>query len=617
MSSFLKKIAPESFIAGLAVIGIFIHLLLRFSAQGLDANYPLYLILTFGGGYLIIRLFIRLFALDFGSDLLAGISIITAILLKEYLAGSLVVLMLSGGLALESYAITAASRMLEVLSKRAPLIAHLKKAEALIDIAINQVGIGDQLVIFPHEICPVDGRVISGHSVMDESFLTGEPFLISKAPGSSVISGAINGDGAMTIRAERRASQSRYAKIMQVMSDSAQKKPKIRRLADQLGAWYTPFALMMASLAWWFSHDPSRFLAVLVIATPCPLIIAIPVTIIGSISLCAQRGILIKNPVVLEQLANCETMIFDKTGTLTYGKPTLTEQTTFNHSDPKTVLQLVASLERYSKHPLAIAIQEQAEQEQLSYLNVNSVSETKGKGLQGTVNHHLVTITNRKSLRESDRLLLPAGTGLECIVIVNQQLAAHYRFRDTPRKDSLSFIRHLLPIHRIQKLMIVSGDREEEVSYLAKSLDIKEVYANKTPEEKVEIVEQETKNHPTVYLGDGINDAPALLVATVGIAFGQNSDITSEAADAVIMENSLERVDELLHISTRMKKIALQSAFGGMALSMIGMFIAAFGFLPPVVGAIIQEIIDVTAIANALRSIRPPKIISDIFSVEN
>lgn len=613
----------EGYIAILSIICIAIYLVLEYLIPNFQTYslYPLYITLSFGGGILVFDLVCKLVTFKFGSDLLAGMSIITAILLEEYLAGSLVVLMLSGGETLESYAIKTASRMLEVLAKRAPTTAHRKKKDIIEDISIEKIVIGDTILIFPHEICPVDGEVISGNGVMDESYLTGEPFLIPKAPGSEVLSGSINGDASLTIKSTKLAQDSRYAKIMQVMSESEQKRPRLRRLADQLGAWYTPLAIIIALLAWVLSGDAIRFLAVLVIATPCPLLIAIPVAIIGSISLCARQGILIKNPIVLEQIDQCQTMIFDKTGTLTYGKPTLTDQTLYNKHNSKTILKLVASIERYSKHPLANAILEKAEEENIKLMDAQQISEPKGAGLQGTIDGHEVIITSRKQLDKfglgkevSD---LPQGAGLECVILIDHQLAAHYRFRDSPRADSESFIQHLLPKHGIKKVMIVSGDREEEVRYLANSVGIAEVYGGKSPEEKVAIVVEETRQAKTAYLGDGINDAPALLAATVGIAFGRNSDITAEAAGAVVMDSSLEKVDEFLHISKRMRTVALQSALGGMTLSILGMIIAAFGFLPPVAGAITQEVIDVVAIMNSLRTLWKPDIMSDMPLIEN
>lgn len=614
----LSTFGIEGYIALLAVVSIAIHLVLQYAIPEFQAYslYPLYLTLALGGGILVFDLLRKLAAFNFGSDLLAGMSIVTAILLGEYLAGSLVVLMLSGGETLENYAIRTASRMLEVLAKRAPTIAHCKKGDAIEDITVQEIGIGDTILIFPHEICPVDGEVIAGNGVMDESYLTGEPFLISKAPGSEVLSGSINGMASLTIKSTKLAQDSRYAKIMQVMSESEQKRPHMRRLADQLGAWYTPLAIIIAVLAWAFSGNAVRFLAVLVIATPCPLLIAIPVAIIGSISLCAKQGILIKNPIVLEQIDQCQTMIFDKTGTLTYGKPTLTDQTVYSKHNSKEILKLVASIERYSKHPLASAILEKAEEETIQLMDAQQINEPKGAGLQATVDGHEVFITSRKQLGKfglGEKVAdLPQGAGLECVILVDHQLAAHYRFRDSPRADSESFIQHLLPKHGFKKVMIVSGDREEEVRYLANSVGISDVYASKSPEEKVDIVEKETERAKTAYLGDGINDAPALLAATVGIAFGRNSDITAEAAGAVIMDSSLEKVDEFLHISNRMRRIALQSALGGMALSIFGMIIAAFGFLPPVAGAISQEVIDVIAIMNSLRTIWKPSIMSDM-----
>lgn len=608
----------QGYIAILAVLGIAVHLIFRFLIADLQpySTYPLYIVLGLGGGPLIFDLMRKLAAFEFGSDLLAGISIITAVILGEYLAGSFVVLMLSGGQTLEEYAIRSASRVLEALAKRAPSIAHRKNHDTIEDIPIEKIAIGDRILIFPHEICPVDGDVVEGNGIMDESYLTGEPFLIAKAPGSQVLSGAINGEVSLAIQASKLAVDSRYAKIMQVMRESEQRRPRMRRLADQLGAFFTPIALLIAAFAWMMSGEAVRFLAVLVIATPCPLLIGIPVAIIGSISLCASRGILIKNPIVLEQLDQCQTMIFDKTGTLTYGKPTLYDQIVFAPFESIEILKLVASIERYSKHPLSSAILDKASEEKIELVDAQQISEAKGKGLRAVVADKEVVITSRKQLGQfglaDQAVLLPKGTGLECVILVNGKLAACFRFHDTPREDSALFIQHLPPKHGFKKTMIVSGDRKEEVQYLADFVGISEVYAEQSPENKVEIVVEETQKAKTVYLGDGINDAPALLTATVGIAFGQNSDITAEAAGAVVLDNSFEKVDEFLHISRRMRMIGLQSGLGGMILSILGMGIAAAGFLVPVAGAITQEVIDVIVVINSLRTIWKPAILSDM-----
>jgi heavy metal translocating P-type ATPase len=613
----LVKIRRYNFIAALATVGIIVHLFLRFGthADAYHQLWPLWLVLLIGGLPLTIELLVKVFRREFGSDLLAGISIVTSVLLGEYLAGSLVVLMLSGGQSLESYAVRSASNALEALARRMPSTAHRRQSDGFVDVALSQVGVGDELVVFPHEICPVDGTVVNGHSTMDESYLTGEPYVLSKTPGSSVLSGAVNGDGALTIRAEKLPTDSRYAKIVQVMRMSEQQRPQLRRLGDQLGAIYTPVAIAIAAIAWLGFRDPVRFLAVLVVATPCPLLIAIPVTIIGAISLAARRGIIIKNPAALEQISDCETAIFDKTGTLTYGQPQLVELTGANGFDANQVLTLVASLERYSKHPLSSAILAAAGDRELPLQQAASISEKPGRGLRGRVGEHDVVITGRKGLSEfNGRLasqLPPSKGGLECMVVIDGNFAGTLRFRDEPRGEGAPFIAHLLPKHGFSRLMIVSGDRENEVRYLAEQVGIDEVHASQSPEQKLDIVRRETSKAKTVFLGDGINDAPALTAATVGLAFGQNSDVTAEAADAVIMDSSLQKIDEFMHIGQRMRRIALQSAVGGMALSIGGMLLAAAGYLPPVAGAVMQEVIDVGAVLNALRMALPMKRLTD------
>lgn len=605
-------------IAALCVLAILVHLILRFAFRVSPAAYQLPLLATLGlGGIpLLYELFKKLLKREFGSDLLGGISIVTSVLLGEYLAGAIIVLMLAGGEALESYALRSASSVLAALAKRMPSIAHRKKDGQITDVALADIVVGDTLVIYPHDISPVDGVVIEGHGVMDESYLTGEPFQMSKTSGSTVISGAINGESALTIRATQRAADSRYAKIMLVMRESEEKRPQLRRLGDRLGAIYTPIAVTVAILAWAMSGEAVRFLAVLVIATPCPLLLAIPIAIIGSISLCARRAIIIKSPIVLEQIAECRTAIFDKTGTLTYGEPKLTEQLVAPGFEQNEVLTLVASLERYSKHPLARAILAAAKEDGIQLPEASEVSEQPGQGLLGTVSNHQLQITSRSKLMEQETAgtdqLPPGAGGLECVVAIDNRYAAALRFRDAPRAESRSFIKHLGPRHQFNRLMIVSGDRDSEVRYLAEEVGITEIEAQKSPEEKLAIVREETAKAKTLYVGDGINDAPAMMAATVGMAIGQNSDVTAEAAGVVVMDNSIKKVDEFMHISRRMRSIALQSAVGGMLLSIVGMVFAATGHLSPVSGAISQEVIDVLAVLNALRAALPPKEISDL-----
>ncbi|HKW67873.1 MAG TPA: heavy metal translocating P-type ATPase [Terriglobales bacterium] len=603
----------ETYIALLAAAGIAAYFALHYPG-GVRAeiyNLPLYLTLAVGGLPLLIGLTRRLLKAEFGSDLLAGISILSSVLLGEYLVGSIIVLMLSGGAALEQFATRRASSVLDALAKRMPQVAHRKSKGAIVDAHLQEVGIGDLLVVFPHEICPVDGVVVEGHGVMDESYLTGEPYEMSKTPGSKVLSGAINGDTALTIQAEALPVDSRYAKIMRVMQETEQKRPRLRRLGDKLGAWYTPIAVAVAGAAWAATGEPMRFLAVVVIATPCPLLISIPVAVIGAISLAARHGIIIKNPAVLEQISTCRTLIFDKTGTLTYGKPALTGVIPAPGFTSEDVLQEAASLEQYSKHPLAAAIVVAAQGARLALAAVSHVSERPGEGLEGVVAGRVVRITGRNKVEDQKLALPPIVSGLECLVFVNGHYAATFRFHDAPRMESRSFVDHLKPKHAVEKVMLVSGDRESEVRYLADEVGITEVHASQAPEQKVAIVQEETERGRTLFLGDGINDAPALMAATVGVAFGPNSDITSEAAGAVIMTTSLAKVDELFHISDRMRTIALQSALGGMALSVVGMIAAAAGFLPALQGAIAQEVIDLLAVLNAVRVALPTRTMSD------
>jgi heavy metal translocating P-type ATPase len=594
-------------IAAIAASGIAGHLILRFGygILGFQQDFPLYIVLACGGLPLTYRLIQKCMAREFGSDLLAGISIVTSVFMGQYLVGSIVVLMLSGGTVLEEFATRRASSVLQALSKRMPETAHRKKEAGIEDIKAAEILVGDILVVFPHEICPVDGVVVEGQGRMNEAYLTGEPYETSMAEGAAVISGAVNGESALAVRATKLPIDSRYARIMRVMEETQARRPKLRRLGDMLGAWYTPLAVAIALLSWLASGESHRFLAVLVIATPCPLLLAIPVAIIGAISLSARRSIIIKNQAILEQVGNCTTLIFDKTGTLTYGRPALTEVLCAAGVEESDVLRAAASLERYSKHPLARAILDAASRRNLPLDPVTKVSESQGEGLLGVVGGHEVWITGRKKAADSGAPLPEVAAGLECIVFHDGEYAATFRFRDVPRAGGRSFVNHLGPRHRVNRVLLVSGDRESEARYLADLMGIREIHFAKSPEEKVSIVRQESSAAKTLFVGDGINDAPAMQAATVGVAFGMSSDITAEAADAVILDASLEKVDELLHIGRRMRSIALLSAVGGMGLSVIGMIAAAFGYLPPIGGAIAQEIIDLAAVLNAVRTALP------------
>ncbi len=583
--------------AAIALAGIVLHVALRYGAGLADGRerWPLMAALILGGAPQVWHVLRRVLQRRFDTDILAFVSILTSVVLGEYLAGTIIVLMLAGGTVLEEYATGKASSVLDALAKRMPTIAH--RADG--DLPVEQVKPGDELVVFPHETCPVDGVVVKGHGTMNEAYLTGEPYLLSKSVGSAVLSGAMNGESALTIRATKPAMDSRYAQIMRVVQETEQNQPSMRRLGDRLGAWYTPLALAIAGAAWLWSGDPDRFLAVIVVATPCPLLIGIPVAVLGAISLAARHGILIRRAAALEDIDRCRVFIFDKTGTLTYGTPSVSNVVYGEGFSREGVLGVVASLEKYSRHPLAGALVEAGQG--LPEAEISEVHELPGQGLVGRSNGVLVEVTGRKRARALGLPLPDEGQGLECVVLMDGRFAALVQFRDRPRQDAPAFIEHLSTRHGGTRVVLLSGDRESEVRYLAELAGIGEVRFSQSPEEKLRFVKELAATGPVLYVGDGINDAPSLLAATVGIALGDKGEIAVQAADAAILQPSLRRVDQLIHIGRRMRRIALESAVGGMVLSAACMVLAATGWLTPSAGALAQEGIDVLAVLNALR----------------
>jgi heavy metal translocating P-type ATPase len=619
-------------IAALTIMLLLIHAALRgwFPISAINPvwfdrpSIPLWIAIVVGGVPLVVQLAMRLASGQWGSDLLAGISILTAAWLNQPLAGALVVLMLSGGEALEQYAIGRASSALDALARRMPTIAHRRKGETIDDVPLAEVVVGDVLVLHAHETCPVDGEVIEGRGGMDESFVSGEPYRIAKSPGSQVISGAVNQESVLVIRAIRVAHDSRYAQIMRVMEASSKRKPAMHRLADRLGAIYTPLALALAIAAWVVSGEAIRFLAVLVVATPCPLLIAIPVAIVGAISRAARRGIIIRDPAILERLPLCKRMVFDKTGTLTYGRPTLTGCVLLGTQNEANLLRWTAAIERYSKHPLAAAIGQGAAERGVQRLPLaDRVEEQPGKGLRGVVEGVTIAVTSRKGAIEnarwsegmSEENLPPRGAGMECVVVIDGCISGLLQFRDAPRPEGRPFIDHLSKQHGVKRVLLASGDRAEEVQSLAARVGIEEVHAGLQPEQKVTLVESLLQQGDVLFVGDGINDAPAMARATVSIALGRQTDVVGEAASAVVLDPDLSRIDELIHLSVRMRRIALQSAVGGMLASLVGMLVAAFGYLPPAAGALLQEAIDVLAVLHALRTAVPAASPRDRFIV--
>jgi len=625
--------SKEGVLAVVTLAAIAVHLLLHLTkSPKWLINLPLWLVIAVGGTILLVGIGRSLLRRDLGgADLLAAIAIISAAIMQEWLVSAIIVLMLSGGEALEHACSASASAVLDALAKRSPTKAHrlAEGADHAEDIMVSDIQVGDTLLILPHELVPVDGEVVSGNGQMQESYLTGEPYFLAKSPGSPVISGAANGEVALTIRATKLAKDSRYAQIVGVLQEAETTRPKIRRLADKLGTIYTPIALVFGIAGWLWSGEPRRFLDVVVIATPCPLLIGVPVAIIGALSLSAKVGVVIRDPSVLETLPTAKTILFDKTGTLTYGRPELVgidtgparsqaEGLVTKVGDgivhdltegEAALLCLVGAMEAYSNHPLAGSLV-QAAKERTPGLKLvtqpSAVADRAGAGLSGRVGNHEVVVTSRERAAtmlgaDAAAAMPPHQAGMECVMLIDAGYAATFRFRDVPRLGARSFVEHLDARHGVVNTVMISGDAASEAEWVARDLGIKTVHARCSPEEKLAIVRQATAEGVTVFMGDGINDAPAMTAATVGIAFGQESDVTAEAAGAVVLDSALDGVDELFHVSRRTRRIALQSVLGGMALSVVGMGLAVAGFLPALIGAIAQEVIDLLAVLNAAR----------------
>jgi len=603
-------VSMARWIASIAAVAIAVAVGMRFGLQR-DPGWVLAAAAVIGGLPLAIRTLRELMAGRFQSDVLGVVSIAAGLALEEYFAASVIVLMMSGGAALEEAASRRAASVLDALARRMPKLAHRRTASGLADVPVTEIVPGEELAVLGHEICPVDGVVIEGHGTMDESYLTGEPYQIQKAPGATVLSGAINGAGTLIIRATNAAAASRYAQIVQVVEQASSQQPPIRRLGDRIGAWYTPLALAVAGGAWVASGDPLRFLAVLVVATPCPMLLAIPIAVIGAVSTAARHGIVVRNPAALEQIRECVHFLFDKTGTLTTGKPVVDSVESAPGFTETEVLRAAAALEYYSRHPLAAAVIQKFESLGLVAEKVQEAEEIPGHGLRGVVGGRTVALTGRKAAVAMGHSVAPEQPGLECVVLIDGRYAGLIHMIDAPRAETIEFVSHLRRKHGGRRVVLVSGDREREAKAFAEKAGIDEVLAGQTPEQKLAFVKELAATGPTLFAGDGINDAPALLAATVGVAFGARGDVASSAADAVILDPSIRGLDQLIHIGGRMRRIALQSAIGGMALSLIAMAFAAGGWLAPAAGAILQEVIDLAAIGNALRAAASTESLTD------
>lgn len=540
-----------------------------------------------------------------GLDILALTAIVATVLVGEYVAALLVVLMLSGGEALEDYASRRAKRELDALLTRAPQLAHRMQGADIVDIRADEVRPGDVLLVRPSEIVPVDATLSSVEASMDESSITGESVPAEKLAGDQVLSGSVNGQLAVEIIASATAAESQYQQIVALVAEAADSKAPVVRLADRYAVPFTVFSLALAGVAWWLSGDPVRFAEVLVLATPCPLLIAAPVAFIGGMSRAARNGVIVKGGGVLEQLASAKTAVFDKTGTLTYGAPTLVAIRPENGFGADELLGLVASAEQYSSHVLAASMIDAARGRGIRLFEADRASEQATNGVQATIEGRDVVVGKFAFVAEhapdAARTTIAQGE-LAVYVGIDGRFAGALLASDRVRDNAKATLDRLGELG-VRETMMLTGDAQATADHIAAEIGITSVRAECLPADKVHEVAAVARR-PVIMVGDGVNDAPVLAAADVGIAMGaKGATAASESADAVILVDDISRTAKAVEIGRDTVRIALQSIWLGIIVSVALMIIAAFGLIPATVGALLQEVVDLATILAALRAI--------------
>ena len=551
---------------------------------------------------------------EFGLDLIAALAMGGALLLGEHLAGVVVALMFTGGEALEGFAQHRARRELTALLSRMPRTAARYRDGALEGVPIDDLDSGDRILVRHGEVVPADGTIVDGPATLDESALTGEAMPVRYTAGQAVMSGSLNAADPFDLRVSEPADRSTYAGIVRLVREAQEAKAPMARMADRFALVFLPVTLAIAGGAWLLSGDPVRALAVLVVATPCPLILAVPVAIISGVSRCAARGVLVKGGGALETLARVRTVLFDKTGTVTGGRARLIDMKVHPEYDASEVLRLAASLDQGSRHVVADALVAAARERGLALEPPTAAKEAAGSGMEGSVGDHKVVVggwdfvtgklASSPFQAEIGSWIRTDGT-VGVLVAIDGALAGALLLADEVRPEAGTVLRRLRAAG-VDRIVLATGDRADIAAGVAAFLGVDHVISDMKPEDKIAVVEAERANGPVMMVGDGVNDAPALAAADVGVAMGaRGAAASSEAADVVILLDRLDRLANAIDIARRSRGIALQSVYAGMGLSLAAMVVAAFGRLAPVEGAFVQEAIDVIAILNALRALGP------------
>lgn len=548
-----------------------------------------------------------------GVDVLALISIATALLLQQELTAAVVAVMLASGRLLESYAERRAGREMSALLARAPRSAHCYRDEVLIEVPLDDIKVGERLLVRHGEVLAVDGLSMSERVVLDESALSGEALPVVHGRGVLLRSGSVNAGDAFEMRAQAIAAESTYAGVVRMVTAAQGSRTPATRLADRYALWFVPLSLSVAGLAWLVSGDPLRALAVVVVATPCPLILAVPVAIVSAISRCAQRGILVKGGAALEALAGAQTVFFDKTGTLTGGQAQLLAMDNAGLVSDDELLRRAASLEQLSQHVIALAVVAAAQARGLELSLPQAVSEEAGAGLSGSVDGQSIAVgaldyvARFASLPPAlDELLERSSLAGQAavVVVLDGRYAGCLLLTDQLRLETPRALRLLRRVG-VRRIVMLTGDRSAVAEAIAAGLGVDALHAGQTPADKLAVIQAAGATGATVMVGDGVNDAPALAAASVGVAMGaRGATASAEAADIVLLADRLDRLAEAVHIAHHTRRIALQSVMAGMGLSLLAMLCAAAGWLPPLYGALVQELIDVAVILNALRVLR-------------